>query len=67
MSICYTFADFDICPETATILGDIEAWARAYLDTGLHADDGLQRMAQQRKQFEKYQRAPEIVADASIS
>ena len=67
MSICYTFADLGICPEPTTILGDIEAWAVAYLDTGLHADDWLQRMAQQRKQLETYQRAAEIVVDAIIS
>ena len=67
MSICYTFADLGICPEPTTILGNIEAWAHAYIDTGLHADDWSQRMAQQRTQFEKYQRESEIVADTSIS
>ena len=67
MPICSTFADLDICPEPTTILGDIEAWALAYLDTGLHADDWLQRMAQQRKHFEKYQHESGTVANASIS
>ena len=67
MSICHTFADLGICSEPTTILGDIEAWALAYLDTGLHVDDWLQRMAQQRKLLDKYQRESGTVADASVS
>ena len=67
MSICYTFADLGICPEPTTILGDIEAWAHAYIDTGLHADDWFQRMAQQRKLLDKYQRESGTVADANVS
>ena len=67
MSICYTFADLGICPETTTILGDIEAWARAYLDTGLHADDWFCRIAEQRKHFAKYQRPGDSAVDASIT
>ena len=47
--------------------GDIEAWAVAYLDTGLHADDWMSRMAQQRKHFEKYQRTGDDPVDASMA
>ena len=57
MSICYTFADLGICPEPTTILGNIEAWAHAYIDTGLHADDWMCRMDEQHKHFEKSQRS----------
>ena len=63
---CLTLADAQAHPDATAVVGDIEAWARAYLDTLLHADDWCWRIEKQRERFQQYQREGATVVDASI-
>ncbi len=45
-------ADAQFHPERTTVVGDIEEWARLYLDTGQHLKEWDERMAAQRKYLE---------------
>lgn len=67
MRECWTLTDIRSDPEPAGVFGDIEAWARAYLDTLLHIDDWQRLMMIQQQQFAKFQTESTTFVDASMA
>ena len=67
MQDCLTLADAQAHPDATAVVGDIEAWARAYLDTLLHVDDWYWRMAMQHKLFVEYRNWGASAVGASLS
>ena len=67
MRECWTLTDIRADPEPAGVFGDIEAWARAYLDTLLHADDWYRLMTIQHRRFEQFEQESTTFVDASIA
>lgn len=45
-------------PGETDVLGDIEHWASAYLESGLHLQDWDQRMESQQARFAEFVQAP---------
>ncbi len=48
-------ADAVYHPERTTVVGDIEEWARLYLDTGQHLKEWDERIAAQTKRLAEYE------------
>ena len=67
MRECWTLTDIRADPEPAGVFGDIEAWARAYLDTLLHVDDWQRLMTIQHRRFAQCEQESATFVDASIA
>ena len=67
MRECWTLTDVRADPEPAGVFGDIEAWARAYLDTLLHVDDWQRLMTIQHRLFQQFEQGNTTFVDASLA